>query len=271
MRAWRLVYSTASSEPGRPLPEPFRTLESKGVYLRKGQTMMIAGPPGSQKSALALYLAVKSGLDVVYVAADIPQQLLVSRLAAMLSGKTTKEVERDFYAGADDWYAERISALPLEVHMESAPGMDDIDEIIEAHVELWDKYPDMVVIDNLVNLQAPGEDEWAGLRWLMLSVQDRARETGAAFVVLHHMQEGTGDLTRPLPRKSLQGKVSQIPELILSVALDGDRFGVCVVKNNAGPSDPGAKSPVDFRADAERNTFSAWTSHAYSGGGYWDD
>ena len=61
-------------------------------------------------------------------------------------------------------------------------------------------------------------------------------------VVLHHVSENDSKPRYPASRKALMGKVSQLPELILTVALDGDQFHIAAVKNRDGVSDPTAES-----------------------------
>jgi hypothetical protein len=80
-----------------------------------------------------------------------------------------------------------------------------------------------------------------------------AREYESAFVVLHHVSENEkmSKPNYPAPRKALMGKVSALPELVLSVALDGiaNAYRVAVVKNRHGKADPTAENYVTLSVE----------------------
>jgi len=120
------------------------------------------------------------------------------------------------------------------------PGWDadDIELEIEAFYELNGQYPELVVVDNLLDCTHSDGDEWASMRSLLREFKWWARETGAAFLVLHHTSEAVSGNPAP-PRSAIQGKVAQTPALILTVANTTEGF-MCVapVKNRYGPADP---------------------------------
>jgi ubiquinone biosynthesis protein UbiJ len=60
----------------------------------------------------------------------------------------------------------------------------------------------------------------------------------------------------PAPRKALMGKVAALPELVLSVALDGqaNAYRVAVVKNRHGKADPTAEAYISLSAEASHMT-----------------
>ena len=81
---------------------------------------------------------------------------------------------------------------------------------------------------------------WAGLRAIMMELHDLARNTEACVLVLHHVSEASeyGDGTKPPARRAIQGKVSQLPALILTLGYDpiGKQLRVAAVKNRFGPN-----------------------------------
>jgi hypothetical protein len=97
----------------------------------------------------------------------------------------------------------------------------------------------LIVIDNLMNVAAESDNEWAGLRMIMVELHDMARKTEACVLILHHVSEQSeyGSTTRPPARRSIHGKVSQLPALILTLGYDpiDGALNVAAVKNRFGP------------------------------------
>jgi predicted ATP-dependent serine protease len=122
---------------------------------------------------------------------------------------------------------------------DSSPSLDDIELEIKAYVELYGVAPELIVIDNLMNIAAETDNEWAGLRAIMMELHDMARKTEACVLVLHHVSEQSeyGSTTMPPARRAIHGKVSQLPALILTLGYDpsGGLLRVAAVKNRFGP------------------------------------
>jgi hypothetical protein len=81
-----------------------------------------------------------------------------------------------------------------------------------------------------------------------------ARETDAAVFLLHHTSEGEGQPDMPPSRKSIQGKISQLPEMIITVALlpwTGE-FRIAAVKNRFAKNSASGKQYVSLWTDASR-------------------
>ncbi len=55
------------AEAGTPLPTVWKTLETAGIRQYRGDVSMVAGPPGSGKSVLALQTAIESGVPTLYL------------------------------------------------------------------------------------------------------------------------------------------------------------------------------------------------------------
>lgn len=247
---------------GEPLPTVFPTLEREGIRPRKGQVMMITGQPNGFKSGLALYWAIglaKKGLTVYYVSADTDPHDSKVRAAAMLSGHRMDDVEREYLnntAGAD-YYDELLSELTtVRFDFETDPTWHYMTEGLMAFNEMWGDYPDVVVIDNLLNVVAETEDQWAGMKEVTKGLHRMAWLTGSSVFVLHHQNEGEGDPKVPAPRKRIAGKVSQIPELILSLAFDSHAglLQVAAVKNRSGKHSADASIYSTLYVDPARMT-----------------
>jgi len=198
---------------------------------------MIAGPPGAGKSTLALHWAWLAKRPTLYFSADTHEFTMSLRLAAMITDTDQQTIEPMMSDAT--WASEVISrASHIKWCFESAPSLADIELEIEAFYELNGQYPELVVVDNLLDCTHNDGDEWASMRSLLREFKWWARETGAAFLVLHHTSEAVNGNPAP-PRSAIQGKVAQTPALILTVTNSNDGFmGVCPVKNRYGPADP---------------------------------
>jgi predicted ATP-dependent serine protease len=122
---------------------------------------------------------------------------------------------------------------------DSSPSLDDIELEVKAYVELFGVAPELIVIDNLMNVAAETDNEWAGLRAIMVELHDMARQTEACVLVLHHVSEQSeyGKTEMPPARRAIHGKVSQLPSLILTLGYDPSQgmLRVAPVKNRFGP------------------------------------
>lgn len=98
--------------------------------------------------------------------------------------------------------------------------------------------PSLIVVDNLIDISDGGGEEFSQMRQTMKELKYLARLTNAAVLVLHHTSEAYDGHPCP-PRSAIQGKVSQLPALICSVAqtATGD-LAVAPLKNRYGKADP---------------------------------
>jgi predicted ATP-dependent serine protease len=105
---------------------------------------------------------------------------------------------------------------------------------------MWGRSPTLIVVDNLMDIAIDGHEEFAGMRQVMKELKFLARDTNAAVLVLHHTQEGAAGYPCQ-PRSALQGKVAQIPAMVLTVGqmMQGQDAYLCVapVKNRYGKAD----------------------------------
>lgn len=249
---------TKARKLGEPLPH---VPELDDLYrtftFRRGEVTMIAGMPGSQKSGFTLWLAAQMRVPTLYFCADMAQHSAVTRLAALMSGHDKTTVAAGIHNGGEGYYEDAVADLDMRFCYDPNPDMGTIEGEVNAWVEGWDEYPQLIVVDNLLDVIPPaGDSEHAAYKAILLELKSWSRLTGAAVFVLHHMSEAGGDPTRPAPRKAILGKVAQTPENVLSVACDGDEFRVAVVKQRDGQSDPSAETWTPFRVDYGRNMFS---------------
>lgn len=245
-----------------PLPVVFPALASADIHLMRGEVTMIAGQPNSGKTMFALALVrafAEAGERVLYFSADSNEQTVTTRLAASLTGHRARDVRDALHAGGLAYYEDVLADLDIRFDFESNPSLDDIDLTIAAYEELFGAWPTVVVVDNLMNVEGTsGEDsEKHGLIAIQKVFKYICRVTNVAFVVLHHCSESEGKPYFPPPRKQIQQKVNELPEVQLTVAYNPDtsQFGIAAVKNRHGKADPAAKNPVWLWADMDSGRF----------------
>lgn len=250
---WSLAHHARRPEQAAAvLPEAFPSLSARQINIRRGEVSMIAGAPGAGKSTLALAYAAKSHVPTLYFSADTHRHTMRMRLLSMLTGMPQVTAEKAMQQDPE-WAAdELLAAEHIKWCWESAPSLRDVELYIEAFAEATGEDPHLVVFDNLIDATYDSGDEWGSLRSLMREFKWWARETGAAFVVLHHTSEGVPGNPCP-PRHSIQGKVAQTPALILTVTGETEGFmGIASVKNRYGPAQASGSNPVWLMYDPAR-------------------
>lgn len=240
------------------LPDLFNVLASNGVRFRRGQVTMVAGQPNSGKSLLALFYAVKAKVPTLYISADTDAYTTAIRAAACITGHTIQSVEDSFTSGAGyDFYTSELSSLEnVQFSFDPSPTLDDIDLTVRAYGEAFGEYPHLIIVDNLMNIAALHDNEWTGMRDIAKAMHHMSRDTGAAIFLLHHTSEADGRPDLPPSRKSIQGKVSQLPEMIITVAIDhsSGEFRIACVKNRFAKHSPTGDDYTVLYADASRMT-----------------
>ena len=233
-RAWGGVLTKAT-----PLPDVWDGLAAKQIKFRRGQVCMVAAAPNAGKSMFALIYAIKAGVPTLFFSADTDTTTVMMRAAAHTSGHSQVTVESNL-ATDSHYYDHHFKKFGhIKWVFDSSPSLDDIEMEIRAYVELYGQAPELIVIDNLMNVAAETDNEWAGLRAIMMELHDMARKTEACVLVLHHVSEQSeyGSPTKPPARRAIHGKVSQLPALILTLGYDPGQatLSVASVKNRFGP------------------------------------
>lgn len=201
---------------------------------------------------MALWYAVKiaqQGEPVLYISADSDQGTLANRVAANLMNRTVQDVKEMRESEQVDEVAAELSALTrrLRIDRNPNPTLDAIWEETLAFEELLGVPPSLIVVDVLMNVHTE-LDGWAGLLDAVQAFHSLARETESCVLLLHHTRE-EGNPTRPGPMGGTVGKVNQFPELILTVAMDGEHYLCAPVKNRDGVADVRAENPITLYVD----------------------
>lgn len=225
---------------------------------------MIAGRSGTQKSGFALWWTAQMNLPTLYFSADMSGFTASSRLASMVTGETTAQIEAGMAGGRQDYYLRALGGLNIQFVFGSPIAWANVFLEIEAFVELWDAYPEVIVFDNLMdfdNAESSYEEQMAA----MSGITELARDTGATVIVLHHASDKTWDAKTdpwsPPSRDQVKNGMAEKPELSLSVALDphSHAFRIAVLKQRMGPQDPTGRTSITLRADPERTRFLTYT------------
>jgi KaiC/GvpD/RAD55 family RecA-like ATPase len=238
------------------LPDLFPPLQAEGIRFRRGQLTMIAGQPNAGKSLIALWMAVKMEVPTLYISADTDAYTTAIRAAAMATGHLVATVEEAFQSDVGkEFYTDELDSIKhLQFDFAPSPTLDEIDLSIRAYAEAYGQYPHMIIVDNAMNVVSLHNDEWSGLREIAKAMHHIARTTDAAVLLLHHTSEAEGKPDTPPSRKAIQGKISQLPELILTVALVSHtgEFRVAAVKNRFARNSASGEQYVTLWADASR-------------------
>ncbi len=248
---------TRTSRAAAPLPDPYAALANSRYHarLRRGEVVMVAGPPGAGKSVFALVAALRlaeKGVPCLYISADSNEATMAARAAAAVTGHPVDTVAKTIEVGLwGEEYAWRLADLPIRFEYDDTdPSINDIANGLTAFLEVWGEAPHLIILDNLMNMNTGDSNEWQGMRGAVKQLHYVARKSKSCVLVLHHTSEQeSAHVESAPPRGAIQGKVSQLPALILTVAnRDGELF-VGVVKNRHGPADVQAREPVRMICD----------------------
>ncbi|MGM9381135.1 AAA family ATPase [Streptomyces antibioticus] len=234
---------------GRELPrvEAFDDLYAMGVRPRHGEVIMVAGRSGTQKSGFALFWVAQMNLPTLYFSADMSAFTASSRLASMATMDTTEMVEAGMAEGGKyrQAYIDALAESRITFSFGSPISWRAVDEELEAYVELWDAYPEVLVFDNLMDFEG-AESDYTEQMAVMQGCTELARHTGATVIILHHASDKNWEAKTnpwaPPSRDQVKGGLSEKPELSLSVALDPTSlaYNVACIKQRMGPCDPTA-------------------------------
>lgn len=246
-------------DEGQPLPPVFKQLDTMGVKFRRGWLHLVAGAPGGGKSAMLSFLALNldytgfgDRVPTLYISPDNDVMTWGKNALAFAKSEHVNDAEKELNENDDSTYDlldERTDHL--WVSFQAGPSPRDIIEEIDAFATVYGDWPHLIVIDNLMDIDATGggNDERTSQDAVLDLLKRKARETMAAVVVLCHVTGQYTDGDEPIPRSGLMNKVDKRPQLVLTLYKPDDNLlGVCIVKNR------GARA----EADASLQTFIPW-------------
>jgi hypothetical protein len=253
------MYSVAkffsrSGRLGRPLDDPFVSFGAERVKFRHGATSMLAGKPGAGKSIFALNMLdrwAREAIPIMYFSADSDEYTVARRLGGIISGLPTDRIEqmrpRELGAVLDVDYLKHVR-FEYRTNGRDETAADFIAGRMVAYEQMYGAFPSVVFVDNLINY-APSAQDWGAMIDLLNEFNSLALETMSHICVLHHASRGYGNSADPVPVEAIQGKVDQIPRLVLTIAASGNMRAVACVKNTNGPQHPSADKWMQFEVE----------------------
>lgn len=238
---------------GKPLKTVWKSLTDATAVFRRGSVVIVAGGSGAGKSAFALNLAIKSEATGIYFTADSRPGTQLARAASLVTGRpfreTAKEVERGYY------FDKELAPLRrIRWDTNAGPNETDIEESLEAYGFLHGEYPELVIVDNLMNVvtEESGEGGRVNVQNFLLFLTELAHTKGCCVVVLHHVVGQYGDGVTPIPLTGLIDKHDKSAELVLTIyRVDERTMGVCIVKNRDGMANAAGGLVVELDLDFE--------------------
>lgn len=245
-------------------------LYQNGVRFRQGETVMIAGRPGAQKSGFALWLTANWNLPTLYCSADMSSFTASTRLAGMQLHLSTEKIEQEMAAGGSrrQTVMRSLAGLNLQFSHDSPITWTGLDSEIMAYIELHDTYPRVIVIDNLMDIE-DCQTDFTAQQTAMQELVALSRNTGSTVLILHHAQENnTTDVSMPPSRGEIHNKMTQKPELVLTVAINphNHQYKVACVKQRMGPSDPSAQGYTTLQAYPDETRFGPYVRRSFGEG-----
>lgn len=215
---------------GRPLPKVFQELGAA----RRSEILMIAGQPNAGKSMIALWQSLKwsteHNLGGLYFSADSAEIGQGTRMLSMYTGMPTEDAERLLKERDPEALAKMTETQRLNWCFEGELSMDVISDEIDNYLTMWGTTPDYIVVDNLMDVEGPGEGEWDTAKKVTKHLNILVRDLDTAGVVLAHVSEAEKETPCP-PRKAILGKCNQKPAMIWTVADGGAQRPIAVVKD----------------------------------------
>lgn len=257
-----------SEAVGNALPPVFLSLDKMGAKFRRGQLSLIAGGPGTGKSAVASYIAVNSaygefgetGVPTLYFSADTDKRTLGNRIAASVSHETVDNSEKLLNSGHQGFFSIlEDNTRHIWFNWNTGPNLNDIEDEVKAFAHATGDWPHLIVIDNLKNIWVESSgDGGEHVRYdrVLDFLHELAGQTNAHVMVLHHVTGFYEDGDKPIPLSGILGKVTKPFRLILTLFRPSEQqLGISVVKNSTGRMDQSGGLQVTLGVDLERQQF----------------
>lgn len=235
------------------LPMPWPTLAAQRVAFRRGQVSLIASAPGGGKSTIALCYAIQAGIPTLFVSADTDLATMATRAAANVLGWSQAAVEPRLDAPEVQQALDRIAHIRWAD--DTQPTVADIYEEAKAYCEVFGRFPELVVVDNLIDVQAEkgADKDWSHTRAVVDALKRLARESQAHVLVLAHATGRYEDGDVPIPLGGLEWKPGKNVELVLTMhrGTHERELRICPVKNRTGKASAKADMQVTLYAEMD--------------------
>ena len=268
-RAQSALKRNAQSSPQLPYVAELEPLYRMGYKPRSGELIMVAGRSGNMKSTFVLWWLQRLHLPTLYFSADMSAFQASTKLASYQLQKTVDQVALDMQVepdgsftdpGAAEHVLERLSKSPIHFSFGTPIRQNAMVEEINAWVDLYNAYPSVIVVDNLMDMEGceVGYEEQS---LAMQALSNLSRQTGATIFVLHHAtdkgEKAKADPFAPPPRSEIKNGLSEKAEQVLTVAIDNrdNTFKVAIVKQRMGYTDASAQNFAVMSVNPDKNIF----------------
>lgn len=258
MRSAQQALSRAG-QVGTELPMPWTTLAALRAIPRAGQISLVASAPNAGKTAFAIAYAVQTELPTLYFSADTDPYTMATRIAASASGREVDAIEKQATPAEIAEILRQVEHIRLCT--ESSLSVPLIHDECRAWYEIYGfgAGPDLIIVDNLVNVTGKGDSGWQVKRWVVDELKSLARETQAHVMVLAHAVGSHDGGGRPIPLDGLEDKLGKSPDMVLTLDREGPwGLNVRPVKNKSAVADPSGGLAVKLLADMRRMDIRDW-------------
>lgn len=211
------------------------------------------------KSAFVLNYALRSGVSCLYFSADSDAYVQVSRALAILGGLDMADAGELVKSNDVEKISEITEGSPVRFSYNTSPTLTHIEYQIRAYEELYGDFPELIVVDNALDVQMDFEDDQSqSLDALMAWLHDMARTTGSCVIVLHHVTGPFNDADKPIPLSGVKGQIGRVPELILTLHKQSQGYSsdqlLCVstVKNRGQRADPSGQTYAELSFNGQQ-------------------
>ena len=227
-------------ENAKPLDAPFKRWKDNDALLYRGAVSVLASAPGQGKTITALNVVNNIEVPTLYFSNDSTKYTILSRAFSLLSEQDIS-ISREIIETRPE-VASRVLRRWRRVKWDfnTRPTVQEIALHGDAFRELYGEYPHLVIVDILMNVDHEGISEQNFWK-IFPELKEMAGDWQSAFLVVHHTSEAHKGNPCP-PSAAIMGKANQLPELIITQAIQGDKVHYAVVKNRNGASDPSGET-----------------------------
>jgi hypothetical protein len=205
---------------------------------------------------LALNYAMQSKVKTLYISPDTSHGDMVSRVCQILDGSYRSVVEAKLEEGPEhypEFYAKLDRLSHIDFYFRTSIQLNDIRQMMFAYLTKHGDWPELVVVDNLVNLIV---DQSSPAEWQMTAqdLDDMAKETQSCMLILTHVAGAKENGDQPLGLSDILYKVTKAASLVLTLTLPDmqpNRILLACVKNRNGESDKSGKRRYELIVQPE--------------------
>jgi replicative DNA helicase len=143
----------------------FKALDKAIQRLVPGRCTMIGGRPSMGKTALASSIALHAGVPIGMISSEMPVDQIAVRWLSQMSGVPIHEAQSGMSQKQWDlWNSASEAFRESPVFINDKPGITPTDIMQQARKWKYNNGIELLIVDYLQNLNAPGEDRVAQIR-----------------------------------------------------------------------------------------------------------